>query len=498
MPVTLVKRDTGANTQNATSAEVGLVVNAAANLTNAAISASAAIAYSKLALTGGILNADVNASAAIAGTKIAPQFGAQTITADSINLALGTAGFVAANASTVTIGVPAAPTSYTLTLPPTEGTNHYVLETNGSGVSDWVALSAANISAGTLAVARGGTGITAFGTGVATALGVNTGSAGAMVLFDGAGGTPSSLTGTNITGTASGLTAGAATLAAAASTSTIVNSTTNATMYPVWVTANTGNLPLKVSSTDLKFNPNAPNGTAVLTLGSSATAAGAIQLVGTTSGSFNIYSIDAVGQNIYIEPAAQTVGDGQFTIPDMKGTVDTGVALALVQTLTNKTLTSPTVNTANLGGHQLLLENGAIQLDSALSADGKYTGIVMAGTAGTTLAFGDLCYLAAADSRWELTDANAASTSGDVKLGMCVLAAAADGDPTVLLLWGSIRADAKFPTFTISAPVHISESAGLVVVAAPTTTDAVVRRLGFANTADEFQFQPDNSYYTHT
>ncbi len=110
----------------------------------------------------------------------------------------------------------------------------------------------------------------------------------------------------------------------------------------------------------------------------------------------------------------------------MKGTVDTGVALALVQTLTNKTLTSPTVNTANLGGHQLLLENGAIQLDSALSADGKYTGIVMAGTAGTTLAFGDLCYLAAADSRWELTDANAASTSGDVKLGMCVLAAAAE------------------------------------------------------------------------
>ena len=48
-----------------------------------------------------------------------------------------------------------------------------------------------------------------FGTGVETALGVNIGSAGAPVLFNGAGGTPSSLTGTNITGTATGLTAGA-------------------------------------------------------------------------------------------------------------------------------------------------------------------------------------------------------------------------------------------------------------------------------------------------
>ena len=54
--------------------------------------------------------------------------------------------------------------------------------------------------AGTLSAANGGTGITALGTGVATALAVNVGSAGAFVTFNGAGGTPSSLTGTNITG----------------------------------------------------------------------------------------------------------------------------------------------------------------------------------------------------------------------------------------------------------------------------------------------------------
>lgn len=47
-----------------------------------------------------------------------------------------------------------------------------------------------------------------FGTGVQTALGVNIGSAGAPILFNGAGGTPSSMVGTNITGVASGLSIG--------------------------------------------------------------------------------------------------------------------------------------------------------------------------------------------------------------------------------------------------------------------------------------------------
>ena len=53
---------------------------------------------------------------------------------------------------------------------------------------------------GTLAASRGGTGISSLGTGVATALGINVGSAGAFVTFNGAGGTPSSLTLTNATG----------------------------------------------------------------------------------------------------------------------------------------------------------------------------------------------------------------------------------------------------------------------------------------------------------
>lgn len=51
------------------------------------------------------------------------------------------------------------------------------------------------------------------GTNVATALGVNVGSAGAFITFNGDAGTPSALVGTNISGTAANLTAGTATMA---------------------------------------------------------------------------------------------------------------------------------------------------------------------------------------------------------------------------------------------------------------------------------------------
>lgn len=64
-------------------------------------------------------------------------------------------------------------------------------------------LNAASITVGwtgTLAPSRGGTGISSLGTGVATALGVNVGSAGAFVTFNGALGTPSSGTLSNCTG----------------------------------------------------------------------------------------------------------------------------------------------------------------------------------------------------------------------------------------------------------------------------------------------------------
>lgn len=147
-----------------------------------------------------------------------------------------------------------------------------------------------------------------------------------------------------------------------------------------------------------------------------------------------------------------------------------------------------------LTGNIQLGENTSIDLDSAGSADGKYSGICIAGTAGATLAFGDLIYLAVADSRWELADADAAATAGTPLLGMCVLAAASDGSATKVLLQGNIRADSKFPTLTVGAPAYVGETAGAIQTAIPTGADNVIRVVGRALTADELYFHPSEDH----
>jgi hypothetical protein len=138
-----------------------------------------------------------------------------------------------------------------------------------------------------------------------------------------------------------------------------------------------------------------------------------------------------------------------------------------------------------------------MQLDPTLSADGTWSGITETGTAGATLTFGQLCYFQASDSRWELADANL-SAGYDKKLGICVLAAASDGSATEMLLYGKVRADSQFPTFTIGSPVYMSETAGAVTSTQPTTADVCIRVVGMANTGDELHFAPDNSYIIHT
>lgn len=153
-----------------------------------------------------------------------------------------------------------------------------------------------------------------------------------------------------------------------------------------------------------------------------------------------------------------------------------------------------------LSGNITLGENTSIALDPAGSADGKYSGTTVTGTAGATLAFGDVVVLDVTDSRWELADANsAAAADGDSRalLGICVLAAASDGSATTILLHGIVRADTAFPTLTVGAPVYVSETAGDIVVTQPTTADVVIRVLGHALTADEIFFNPDNTWITH-
>ena len=151
--------------------------------------------------------------------------------------------------------------------------------------------------------------------------------------------------------------------------------------------------------------------------------------------------------------------------------------------------TSPTIATPTITSPEITLGTGL--------ADGAFTGITEDGTAGATLAFGDLCYLAVADSRWELTDADAEATAFG-KLGICVLVATGDGEATTMLLVGNVRADAVFPSLTVGAPVYVDVTAGDISNTAPSGSGDIIRTIGQGNTANELYFKPDNCYFEVT
>ena len=139
-----------------------------------------------------------------------------------------------------------------------------------------------------------------------------------------------------------------------------------------------------------------------------------------------------------------------------------------------------------------------IKLDAVLSGDEKWSGVTMAGTAGATLAVGDVCFLQTADSKWELVDGILDGTDLGFKLqlGICVLAANADA-ATEMLVYGKVRS-AAFPTFTVGAPVYLSDTAGDLVVAQPSSANFCIRVCGYAITAEDLLWNPDNSYIVHS
>lgn len=87
--------------------------------------------------------------------------------------------------------------------------------------------------------------------------------------------------------------------------------TTNATMYPVWVTANTGALPLKVTSTKLSFNPSTGSLTSTGNIVSpqlygSSVANGDITIDGTSD-------VTKTTSYVVLQPSGGNVGVGTST-----------------------------------------------------------------------------------------------------------------------------------------------------------------------------------------
>ena len=375
--------------------------------------------------------------------------------------ATGSILFKGLTSGTVTLKVADAAGTWTLTLPTDDGDSGQVLSTNGSGVTSWI--SAGGVPT-TITVADEATDTSCF-----------------IAFFTAATGDLGPKTNANMTFNSN---TGVATFASTVLTTTDINGGTidgtviggasAAAITGTVITANTSVL------------PDADGGAALgsATLGFSILGLASASTINWANGNAVLTHSSAV----------LTVSTGDLRVTTAGTNSASVVTVGGTQTLTNKTLTAPTINAATISGVFQMMESTSIAYDAALSADGTWCGDTRAGTAGATLAFGDLCYLAAADSRWELTDADSVTTAGPVMLGMCVLAAANDGDPTVMLMKGFIRADTAFPSLTISAPAYVGITAGDIQVAAPSGDNDVVRIVGQAWTADELYFNPSTDW----
>lgn len=238
-------------------------------------------------------------------------------------------------------------------------------------------------------------------TGLSTALTVAQGGSGAATLtgvLKGNGTAAfSAATGTDVT-TLIG--ANAVTNATNSVNSGVTNdTTTNATMYPVWVTANTGNLPAKVTSTKLTFNPS----TGMLTstgftgplTGNASTATSATtatNVAGGVAGAVHWQSAAGTTGMTAAGTAGQALLSGGTTVPTW-GTLGvaaggTGGATA-ADARTNLGVPS-TTGTGASGSWGISITGSAASATTATTATNVSGTVAVAngGTGGTTAALG--------------------------------------------------------------------------------------------------------------
>lgn len=98
------------------------------------------------------------------------------------------------------------------------------------------------------------------------------------------------------------------------------------------------------------------------------------------------------------------------------------------------------------------------------------------------------CVYLDASGTWTAADASATATAD--KLLAITLETVGSATAIRVALPGCIIRDDTW-TWTVGAPIYLSETTGALTQTAPTTTDAVVRVLGYATHADRMFFMPE-------
>ena len=191
-----------------------------------------------------------------------------------------------------------------------------------------------------------------------------------------------------------------------------------------------------------------------------------------------------------------TVTNGVYTTSNVNVLADITSTGANIEDAVSKKHTQGTDTTLGTITGDIQLGEIDIKLDAVLSVDEKWSGIVIAVTLGSTVAQGEICFLAA-DGKWDKNDGilDGTDTGFSKQLGIC-LVAGNDTNASEMLIYGKVRS-AGFPAFTVGSPVYLDDTAGDLVVAQPSTTNFAIRIVGYAITAEDLFFNPSNDYIVH-